>query len=66
MDIMDNNVEVREVVASVIIKVLTNDEMHLRKLNEYCYQNNEYVKFYRSLVVTKAIGERFIKYNKIH
>ena len=61
MDIIKNNVEVQETVASVAIKVLTNDEMHLRKFNEYCYQNYEYVKFYRSVDVTKAIGERFIK-----
>jgi|LakMenEpi03Aug12_release.lakeMendotaPanAssembly.Ray.scaffolds.fasta_scaffold1619767_1 hypothetical protein len=40
---MDINVEKQEVAASVPIKVFTNDEMHLRKFNEYCYQNYEFV-----------------------
>ena len=43
------------------VAVLTNEEMHLKKFKEYLYQNYEFVNFFRSVVVTKTVGERFIK-----
>ena len=59
---MNNNVEeIQDDVTSVAIKALTNDELHIQKFNEYLYQNYEYVKFSKSVVVTKAVSERLIK-----
>ena len=53
---MDNNPVEEQVV--VAIKVLTNEEIHLKKFNEYFYQNYESINYSRSKVVTKAVNAR--------